>query len=322
MKISNIFKLILKESTNDKHILFHGSMKKFDRFKKGLLFLSRLPDFAVEYAREKSAYQQADSDIWLYDVDVSAVNFFNPNKKEHIEKMEHVLPDKVNICFLYGCADFSKERVLEEMQGITTVEGFDKSKIGGMGIGDWFEHEGRPYTILKLEDDHVILMNRDSINYVLRDSTHTGYNTPISRNRRDEKFKYLFKDYFEYAEQLYRKYSKKENVNSSYHGIGAYVYSMEKQDKEKLQGLIDDQLPTLYKKLLEDDEFHKVRLDFSNKKEKTNTNYQFFESTMDYISKAGFDGHISRERYQGVSDFTFAVYDSSKVKIVDQMRVG
>lgn len=295
---------------------YHGTDKVFKKFHEGVTFFSRTPEFAASYAEDKAMYRQSDAALYVYECDLSNISFFNASKKEHILQLKRAMPDKVRIHMMYGYADLPVDEAIGEMQGITTIYPIDKKYWKGKSIGASFYYNGSTKIIIDITDDDLIVMDYNDVNRIAEYSGTIDSTKSASLNIGKKYGKYkdsIFRDYNDYQWKMAKKYDDK-------YGKGYFIYNMDSEEKNKLNELYQKAIEKLISVLNTDEDFHKMHYTLKPIKEKLHTNYQVFESVMEYIAKAGFEGHIAMESYNGVADFTYAVYNGNDVKIIDWVR--
>lgn len=298
----------------DIKIGFHGTEERFKKFANRVTFFSRTPDFAASYAEDKAMYNQSDAAIYILECDISGINFFNASNPKHLQKLANILPDEVRIHMLYGSADLAKDELLEELQGIQTIYPIDEKYWKGKHIGDSFYYNGSNKTIIDITKDFLIVMETKEINWIAEYSGTIDSSKYSRIGAKYEAFKdTIFKEYNEAQKKLANKY------DDSY-GRGYFFLDATSEEKAYLDGLYRKAINNLIEYLKTADDFHRKKYTLKPLKLRSDTNYQMFESIMEYILKAGFEGHISMESYNGVKDFTYAVYRPDKVKILDMER--
>jgi len=293
---------------------YHGSTAVFDKFRNNIAFFSRGPEFAAAYIEDKAMYSQQDADLYVYKCDISNVRFFNASDESHIKKLMAVLPENVTIYTLYAKGSLSRTDLIEELQGIRTSYPIEERYWKGKGVGESFYYDGSSKVIIEITDDILKVMEATDIEWIIEYSGSIDKNkdATFTIGRRYGKFKNdVFKNVNDFQAHMAEKYNDK-------YGKGHYFYDMEEEEKKHLKLLRKNAIAELLRRLKTDSDFRKMEYVLKPFKMNSTSNYQIFESIIEYISKAGFEGHISMEAYNGEQDFTYAVYRAGKIKILDR----
>jgi len=302
--------MIINESVMKK-ILYHGSSRNFNTFKESTCFFSETPEFAINYANQKSMDYGNDDDTILYTVEIKC-NIFDINNKEDYNKIKNKLPETNKIYNNFGMSyEISKKEYLLNLSGYVTRDPIDN--IENIKIGDTFpdpHYKYDKFKVLDMDDDFL---------YCVRETNYIReiYKTPSKYNDDSKKLYDFLYDYIKTTTDT--KHIGDDDIQGYYHVfINEKKYlDMDVPPKDKIiefQKLHKEYVDLKTKKMLESGTSKFIR---KTKIEKSNDTWRYYENiiTEKIIEELGYDGYVALEK----GHKTYAIFNpSNNVKIIDK----
>lgn len=294
--------------------LYHGSPNLFEKFKNTMMFFSDNPNFAFDYANEKSMDNELDSSPVIYTCKLNG-KIFDANIEEHLDKLKNKLPDKItcymtDFCFPH---DYSKDDILELLKGDDIVEPIDY--ISNANVGDEVpdpSYKVDKMIIVKKDNDNVYTIDKKTFNYylngasaILYGNNHFGYDYRKHFTEFIEYIKTLFKDkgfsLYNIADHLTGIFLDKK-YHKQYGG-----FEVTDDEYEKGVELYEKGEKTMMKEYAEK---YQKQWNINPKKIKLSDTWRYYEneSVSSAIKELGFSGYIAKEKKHN----TYAIFNPSE----------
>jgi hypothetical protein len=309
-KIKQIIKNIIRESilseTNMNLTLYHGALKSFKSFKPTTTFFSDDPNFAINYAHQKSADSQMDADPVLYTVKVTG-NIFDIHNKADYKKLEAKLPDEISYYYNnYGFkATESKEEYLRSLSGIfisEPIDGVSTAKIGSKIPDPHYKQDD--YIVYDIDSEYV---------YCYREDTYIRESAKLISKYSDE-FSAIYKLMSEYIKELNpNAYINNELIKQYYYvfynkKMYASIPVPQKQYLIEFDKLHKEFEKDIIKKLVKQE--YVTKFNRKTRPEKLSNTWRFYENvtTEKLIKSLGYIGYIALEDGKN----TYSIFDPTK----------
>jgi hypothetical protein len=302
-----------------RRILFHGSSKVFDKFKP-MCFFSEKPQFAIDYADQKSMDYADDSDCYLYTVKLSnECRIFNIHNEEDYKRLEAILPDEIS----YTYNDFGFSAKEEKAEFMLNLKGFYTNKpedgIEKVNVGDKIPDPSynREFLIVYKKDENFVYTYAEkSLQYEIDDR---------KRPYTDE-----YKPLYKFIEAYIKEFEASERYISTdtikafeyvlMHGEKAYYGTVDppKEKVTEFHKLYAEYKKTLINKII--DKGYTDKFNIKTTIDPVGDTWRFYENptVAKAIEKIGYDGYVAVEKKHN----TYLIFRPDiHVEIFDMYRV-
>jgi hypothetical protein len=306
---------LFTESLSGGKILYHGSSKVITTFNP-MSFFAETPQFAIDYADQKSIDYGNDDDTILYTVQLSSdCSVFDINDSKACASLEAILPAEIK--YVYNDFGFnateSKAEYILNMKGYYTNEpamAFDRVAIGDRIPNP--EYKSEFYVVYDIDKEYVYTYSETTFEHEKGRSTKKGNPT--------------YKPVYDFIESYIKAETGQTYVYED--DIKAYVYAFTHRDG-RYYGI-----PTPSTELVA--EFERINKEFEqrivdmliSKKYITKFNreteirkladsWRYYENDtiVTALKKLGYDGYVALER----NTKTYAIFNPAlHVKILDR----
>jgi hypothetical protein len=305
LKYYKTFERILADFT-----LYHGSPYLFEKFKNRTTYFSDNPNFAWEYADEKSFDATMDAEPIIYKCKLNG-KIFDATIDEHLQKLNKVLPEKItcymsNFCFPY---DYTKKDILNLLKGDDVIEPIDY--IANAKVGDEVpdpSYNADKLIVVRVDNENVYTIDKKNFSYYLNGASNIGTSGNFGYEYRKH-----FEDFRNYVKTVLKKSGKYIDsdqmkfifFNKQYQKI----YNIDVTDEELTNGqnLYDIGYSATLKEY--SDKYAKSWTK-NPKPIKLDDTWRYYENDVvaNEIKKLGFAGYVAREKKHN----TYAIYNPEK----------
>lgn len=300
----------INESVYD-GVLYHGSPRKFLKFKDTVSFFSETKRFAIDYSEQKSMDFGLDDDANLYTVKCKT-DFFDINNKKCESDLINILPDMVS--FTYNNFGFSvevpRDEIIFNMKGFYTIEPYEEAvdaKIGDIISSP--EYKGDSYYVYKRDNDYLYTIDYKSLNRKLDfDQIVKGYDS-------------VYKPIKDIIEEVAREGEIGRKYFSDSHLQVYFIVLMDKRhhstygvdipsddDINRFKQEYDKLRQNLIDKMIKDGHTKKYTLKTIIKESGDTWRYYENETVHNSLLKLGYGGYIAKE--ENIN--TYAVFNPRK----------
>lgn len=329
-------------------VLYHGSLKNFDKFKNQTSYFSDNANMAYEYPRQKAFDEGNDSNIVVYLCKFKG-KIFNAKNKEDLEKLIPLIPETTTVnhgTAWFLTAEIPKKNMIKMLQGIETIypiEGIEDPEIGKLVPDPDYNQE--KFIIVDFDEDWVYTISQVDYRRYL-EASKLGYDENLRH------YNEFSKSFYEYRKAVLDWYNKATNSNENikyastnkfgdfqntyeYAKKGYSINYVNPYDKTKQEFKLEEKdkihIENILKSCLED--FKKVAYSKMKRKKWTrrekdieNSDYwNYYESQgviSDAIKKLGYDGYVAKETFQRKVYNSYCIFEPNKtIEIIKKEKV-
>jgi hypothetical protein len=300
-----------------KKVLYHGSIKQFDKFRSSTAFFSETPNFAIRYVDTKSLDYGTDDDQYLYTVEINC-DIFDIDNKEDYYKLAAVLPNTIK----YYYNDFGFDTTVDKKEYLLNLTGYYTNEpiidnIDNVKIGDKIpdpSYKSEFFIVYDVDDDYVYAYSEHVFNDKYNSSKYKNY------GEFEELYKFLA-DYIKHNSDInyittndIRDFYAVFVMKKSYHDIPV----PNETELEKFNKLNEEYNQNIMNYFIKNDWIKKF-----NKKttiDKLEDTWRYYENktTENLIKELGYCGYVALEKKVK----TYAIFNPDvNVTILKKERV-
>jgi hypothetical protein len=330
--MSNIklFEQFILEKKIDK-VLYHGSPYRFDEFKNVPTFFSETPNFAVDYANQKSMDQAMDNDANLYTCKVKT-EIFDITNPEYYKYIESKLPEKIKVYLTNFPIDTEIEKadLLEYLTGYAVdepLEQFVNADIGDKIPDPSYKYEN--FIVVKKDEDYVYTISEKSYNDILRKAFTEDTSL---RFYSDRKYTKVFEPLRDFLKEYINKVIGKNTRYFGENELKSYAMVFNDPDKhtwlqietpseesiKRFNDLYEQGKKELIDVFIEEEYYKKWNINPERRKLKDTWRYYENETVQTILMNSGFGGYIALEN----NEKTYLIFEPAKTVEIIKYQFG